>query len=379
MRIDVGPGTHAAGRPVASKGYALMWWTSAVGFTLAFSVTMLAIPILIPLAERFGWVDRPGGRKQHAAATPVIGGLAMVLGAASAICLPAIALGVQRELIGFGAAVLLLLVVGLLDDRFDLSWHIRILAQVVAVLVFAVGGGVKVQQIGPIFGLAPLELGQLSVPFTVFATVGLINAMNMIDGIDGLAGSLAFTTLSMLAAAAMYAGNIVLVRGLITVLGAIAAFLVFNARSPWRNRASIFMGNAGSTILGLIIAWSSFRLTQNPHHPITPLLAPFLFAPPLIDCLVLIVRRLISGSSPFRGDRNHLHHLLMDAGYAPEQIVGRLTLISLFVGAAAALACKAHVPPPFMAITFIVMSVMYFIVTVSRPRAVILFSRIRRA
>ena len=379
MRIDVGPGTHAAGRPAASKGYALMWWTSAVGFTLAFSVTMLAIPILIPLAERFGWVDRPGGRKQHAAATPVIGGLAMVLGAASAICLPAIALGVQRELIGFGAAVLLLLVVGLLDDRFDLSWHIRILAQVVAVLVFAVGGGVKVQQIGPIFGLAPLELGQLSVPFTVFATVGLINAMNMIDGIDGLAGSLAFTTLSMLAAAAIYAGNIVLVRGLITVLGAIAAFLVFNARSPWRNRASIFMGNAGSTILGLIIAWLSFRLTQNPHHPIPPLLAPFLFAPPLIDCLVLIVRRLISRSSPFRGDRNHLHHLLMDAGYAPEQIVGRLTLISLFVGAAAALACKAHVPPLFMAITFIVMSVMYFIVTVSRPRAVILFSRIRRA
>lgn len=356
-----------------------MWWTSAVGFTLAFSVTMLVIPILIPLAHRFGLVDHPGGRKQHAAPTPVIGGLAMVMGAASAIFLPAIALGVQRELVAFGAAVLLLLLVGLLDDRFDLSWQIRILSQVVAALIISVGGGVKVEQIGPIFGLSPVELGELSIPFTVFATVGMINAINMIDGIDGLAGSLAFASLSMLAAAGIYAGNFVLVRGIVTVLGAIAAFLVFNARSPWRQRASIFMGNAGSPILGLIIAWSSFRLTQNPHHPITPLLAPFLFAPPLIDCLVLIVRRLLSGSSPFRADRNHLHHLLMDAGYAPAQIVGRVTLVSLCVGAAAAVACKAHVPPSIMAIAFIAMSVMYFVVTVSRPRAVMLFSRFRRA
>jgi UDP-GlcNAc:undecaprenyl-phosphate GlcNAc-1-phosphate transferase len=356
-----------------------MWWTSAIGFLLAFSITMLVIPILVPLARKCGLVDHPGGRKQHDGPTPVIGGLAMVLGAAGAICLPAIALGVQRELIGFGGAVLLLLVVGLLDDRYDLSWPIRILAQIAATLVFAVGGGVKVQQIGPVFGLGPLQLGELSVPFTVFATVGLINAMNMIDGIDGLAGSLAFATLSMLAAAAVYAGNFVLVQGLITVLGAIAAFLIFNARSPWRRRASIFMGNAGSTILGLIIAWSSFRLTQNPLHPITPLLAPFLFAPPLIDCLVLIARRLVNGSSPFHADRNHLHHLLIDAGYTPQQIVGRLTLVSLLVGAAGALACKAHVPTPIMALTFLLMSVMYFLVTVSRPRAIILFERIRRA
>src|SRR5665213_4474070 len=97
-----------------------MWWTSAVGFALAFGVTALFIPILIPLAHRYGLVAHPDGRRLHAVPTPLVGGLAMVLGAAVAIGLPAIALGLQLELIGFGGAVLLLLVVSMLDDRYDL-------------------------------------------------------------------------------------------------------------------------------------------------------------------------------------------------------------------------------------------------------------------
>ena len=86
-------------------------------------------------------------------------------------------------------------------------------------------------------------------------------------------------------------------------------------------------------ILGLWIAWAAFRLTQTPGHPVTPVLAPFLIAPPVIDCLVLIVRRLRAGRSPFFfADRNHLHHLLMDAGLSSTSVVVVLTGLTLAIG-----------------------------------------------
>ena len=355
-----------------------MLWRSAIGFVLAFVATALLIPALKPAAFRWGLVDQPGGRKQHAIPTPLTGGLAMVLGAGAVIWLPSLALGVQNELIGFGLAVILLLVIGILDDRFDVPWPTRIAVEAMAALSIAVIGGVRIEQIGPIFGLAPLRLGGLSLPFTVFSTVGIINAVNMADGVDGLAGSLSFAAMSMLAAAALYAGNLELALGLMVFLGAMAAFLMFNAPSPWRRHASVFMGDSGSAVLGLVIAWSCFRLTQNPLHPVSPLLAPFLIAPALIDCLVLITRRLAKRRSPFSADRNHLHHLMIDAGFTPGQIVSGLTLASVVVGAAAAVAFHEGAPKPSFAIVFILLIGAYLAFTWNRRRAVEALSSLQR-
>src|SRR5262249_58086523 len=109
--------------------------------------------------------------------------------------------------LALGEATLLLTVVGLIDDRYDVSWYWRLGAQAVAGLILFYVGGVRVEQIGPVFGLSPVSLGVLSAPFTVLATVGLINALNMIDGIDGLAGVQVLCALAMLAAASLYAGN----------------------------------------------------------------------------------------------------------------------------------------------------------------------------
>jgi UDP-GlcNAc:undecaprenyl-phosphate GlcNAc-1-phosphate transferase len=354
-----------------------MWWASAAGFASAFGLTILSILVLTRFAAGWGLVDHPGGRKHHDAPTPVIGGLAMVAGAGVAISAPVAVLGPQVEFIGLGGAVVILLVVGVLDDRHGLPWQARIVAQMVAALSFSAIGGVQIEQVGPIFGFAPIELGAMSLPLTVFATVGLINAMNMVDGVDGLAGSSAFVALSMVAAAGLYAGNLQLAGGLFTFLGAIAAFLVFNARFPWQPRARVFMGNAGSTVLGLIIAWSSFRLTQNPFHPITPLLAPFLVAPALIDCLVLIARRVANKRSPFSADRDHLHHILLNAGFAPSQVVAILTLATLVLGGGAALACRAHVPKPVFALAFLIVFGVQLTLTMRPRQAAQGFARFR--
>ena len=240
-----------------------MWKTTGLELLAAFSAVVALIYLLDPLARRIGLLDHPGGRKDHAAPTPVTGGLAIAIGT----IIPALLLThISPQLMGLGVAAAILLITGVIDDLMDLRWQIRILAQAVAGLAIALIGDVKVEQIGPVFGLGELALGWLSIPFTVLATVGLINALNMCDGLDGLAGSLALCALLMLIAASIYAGNRDLTYGLVLIAGAVAGFLAFNLRTPWRKRAGVFLGNSGSAYLGLVIAWASFRLTQNPGY-----------------------------------------------------------------------------------------------------------------
>jgi UDP-GlcNAc:undecaprenyl-phosphate GlcNAc-1-phosphate transferase len=347
--------------------------TAALEFIAAFAAVTAIILLLHPFAARLGLIDRPGGRKDHAAPTPVTGGLAIAFGT----ILPALILTPPNaQVVGLGVAAVILLVTGVLDDIYDIPWPFRVIAQCAAAMAIVLVGGVKVENIGPVFGLGPLALGYLSIPFTVAATVGLINALNMADGIDGLAGSLCLCALVMLVAACAYAGNADLANGLTVISGAVAAFLAFNLRLPWRKRARVFLGNSGSAYLGLIIAWAAFRLTQNPMYPVTPMLAPFLIAPPLIDCLVLIVRRALHGRSPFHADRTHVHHLMLDGGFSVTAIVLLLSGLSLALGLAAGVALRADVPQPLMLAFFALLTAAYFLFTRHPERAVTAWRRL---
>lgn len=349
--------------------------TTALELVVSFTAVVALIYLLDPLARRIGLMDHPGGRKDHAAPTPVTGGLAIALGT----ILPAILFShLTPQLAGLGVAAVILIVTGVIDDLFDIPWPIRILAQVGAGLSIALIGGVQVEQIGPVFGLAPTALGALSVPFTVLATVGLINALNMVDGLDGLAGSLALCALVMLIAASIYAGNSDLANGLTLLAGAVAGFLAFNLRLPWRPRARVFLGNSGSAYLGLLIAWSSFRLTQNPGHPVTPVLAPFLIAPPVIDCLVLIVRRVAQGRSPFAADRTHAHHLMLEGGFTPTGVVLTLSGVTLVLGLAAGVARLVHTPVPALLIAYLALVTGWYVFSADAGRATRVFAAIQR-
>jgi UDP-GlcNAc:undecaprenyl-phosphate GlcNAc-1-phosphate transferase len=222
------------------------------------------------------------------------------------------------------------------------------------------------------------SLGLLSIPFTVLATIGLMNALNMIDGVDGLAGGVTGAAILMLVAAAVYSGNARLAHGLIILLGALAAFLLFNMRSPWRARASVFLGNAGSEFLGLVIAWCCIRLTQNHDHPVTPALAPFLLAPPVIDCLTVMVRRMRNGRSPFSADRNHMHHIMLDAGFSTTAAVALIVAFSFVMGLGGALAMLAHVRPIWLVAAFAGITLVYYAVTAKRERCVKVLRSVRQ-
>lgn len=341
----------------------------------SFSGVIALIYLLDPLARRIGLLDHPGGRKDHAAPTPVTGGLAIALGT----MIPALLLSeVTPQLLGLGLAAAVLIITGVIDDLKDLRWQYRILAQVVAALCIVLVGDVKVEAIGPVFGLGQMALGSLSIPFTVLATVGLINALNMADGLDGLAGSMALCALVMLIAGSIYSGNAELTHGLTVLAGALAGFLALNMRTPWRKRAYVFLGNSGSAYLGLVIAWAAFRLTQNPDHPVTPVLAPFLIAPPVIDCLVLIVKRIRQGRSPFAADRTHAHHLMLDGGFTPTGVVLTMAAVSCSLGLLAGLALLADVPIPVFAPVYLLITVAWLWLSVRAGRAAALFAALRR-
>jgi UDP-GlcNAc:undecaprenyl-phosphate GlcNAc-1-phosphate transferase len=346
------------------------------GMMIAAAASWLLIWLLKPLAVRWNLLDHPkGARKFHEGPTPVTGGLAMTL----AVLLGGAAV-VAHATPAISALVLgmaLLLAVGLLDDLRDLRWQWRILAQVAAALGLVYLGGVRVEQLGGVFGLPELALGSLSVPLTVIATVGLINAINMMDGLDGLAGSLLLAAFLMLSAAALYAGNAGLAGETLVLAGAVAGFLLWNFRLPGRRRAAAFMGNSGSALLGLAVAWVCFRLTQNPGHPVSPVLALWILPVPVIDCLVLIVRRTREKRSPVSAGCDHIHHCMREAGWGPMGIAAVLTGFSLLCGLAAGQAMRLDVPNVLILAAWAAMGVGWYVLSSRRRRAVAVFAALR--
>jgi UDP-GlcNAc:undecaprenyl-phosphate GlcNAc-1-phosphate transferase len=346
---------------------------------LAMAFVFVSIPLLAPLAVRFGLIDRPEGRKQHEVPTPVHGGLCILAGM---VVTAAIFGDINSSATAaFYLAGGLLLFVGITDDVKDLNWKIRIGAQVLAALAMIYFGGVAVQQLSDVIGVKGFALGWLSLPVTVFVVVGMINALNMSDGVDGLAGTQALVSVLLFFCFALYAGNALAAERLLAVAGALVGFLVWNLRRPGMSRAEVFLGDAGSTLLGFIIAWTAVRLSQNPMHPVSPVLGPWTIALPLIDTCSLIIRRWRQGRSPFSADREHLHHLLLDAGYTPTMIAVGGALVSALLGIGAAVALKLGMYRPLLVLLFFVLIGVHYKFTADRERAVAFLRRLpfRRA
>ncbi|WP_146910511.1 MraY family glycosyltransferase [Arenimonas daejeonensis] len=180
----------------------------------------------------------------------------------------------------FLACAIALVVVGQLDDLWDLHWSWRIAAQSGAAIAMMVFAGVMATRLQDVFGFMGSNMGLFAVPFTIFIVVGVINALNMCDGVDGLAGTLSLVSLSLFTGFALYAGDTMLAERLLTVVGALLGFLFWNLRFPWQSHARVFLGNGGSMLLGFIIAWVAVRGTHDPLHPVSPVLGPWTIALP---------------------------------------------------------------------------------------------------
>jgi UDP-GlcNAc:undecaprenyl-phosphate/decaprenyl-phosphate GlcNAc-1-phosphate transferase len=301
-----------------------------VYFGLPLLVTMLFMFALRPVARGIGLIDRPGGRKMHIGEVPVTGGLAMMGGLVIGALYSHSALG------GFPfflTALTLLVLIGALDDRYDLPASVRFLAQMCAALLMVAGADVAVTDLGrPFFGDV-VQLGWVGVPFSIVIVLTAINAFNMFDGSDGVAGIQALIALVFLGFACIMGGAMSYLPLLFGLSGCIFGFLIFNWPSKRTRNVRAFMGDAGSTMLGFSLAWLSTELSQGPSRVISPVVALWVFALPLYDLFSSMVRRMSQGASPFHGDSEHLHHVLRRFGFSSRE-VAQVVLVASSVFAA---------------------------------------------
>lgn len=258
-------------------------------------------------------VDRPGGRKTHSGEIPVVGGLAMFLGLALGVGITATP---QSSFDSFVAACSLLVTVGLLDDRFDLSPWLRLPAQIAATLLAVNASALMAVSLGSPAGDLTLDFSGLTAAFVVVVlVVGAVNAFNMLDGMDGLAGTVSLVALVAIAYLSFGTAQLWAFSVSTIVAGAVAGFLLFNVPSRFNRGMRCFMGDAGSTLIGFVLALLCLRISQGSAALVSPITVLWFVALPIFELLWTIIRRVGRGHSPFRADREHLHHLLLDSGF----------------------------------------------------------------
>ena len=293
-----------------------------------FLLSVVLILLMARVAGRLGLVDIPTARKNHEGHVPMVGVAVFVAFAVSAILLEQWPSGFGSFLIGLAALVVL----GLLDDRVNLRASIKFVVQIACVALMILPSNTVIWSAGTLLNGDHLLLMQWGAPVTILAVVGLINAYNMIDGVDGLAGSLSLVALLWFAVAAGIMGFHDQLLLALLVAFCVIGFLVFNLRHRWRSHASVFLGDSGSTMLGAILAFLAIGLSQHDGRQLSPVAALWICAVPIIDTGSLVVRRMAARRSPFSSDRQHLHHLMLDAGLSVNEVVGILSLISAILG-----------------------------------------------
>ena len=306
--------------------------------TLAFVITAFLTLALRPLAFRLHLTDNPGGRKRHLGEIPLVGGIAMLIGI---LVTAMVALKPASEG-AFLFSTVLLVSVGVIDDRYDTRASTRLAAQLCAALVMMLGGGLYLRDIGDPFGSGLLGLGFLAIPISVVVTLSVINAFNFIDGIDGLAASMALIALAAGALAAGLRAPAVAMAAM--SCGAVLGFLLFNFPAFRNRRLRTFMGDAGSALLGFVIVWFALTICQGEHRSLSPVAALWFVLMPLSDFFSCIVKRAAKGKLPLHPGREHFHYMLMRAGLSGRQVLGVLVAFGVFYAAVGLIGVSRKVP-----------------------------------
>lgn len=322
-------------------------------------LTAVLIPLLSPPARRFGFVDRPDRRKHHDGAIPLIGGIAIFIS-----FLPALIFATHHAYYPYVSLLLgliVLLLIGVLDDLFALGSSTLFGAHIAAALIMIGIGNISINDLGKLLGDQIISLEFSQVPFTVFCAVGIINAINFVDGMDGLAGGIILIASLFFAVLAASAGLYWDSALLLLLASAIAGFLVFNLRHPWRAQAAVFLGNSGSMMLGFALCWFAIHLSQGDLRAYPPIVAVWIMGLPIIDTVSVMIRRIIMLKSPFSGDRQHLHHIMQGLGFSHSAVTFALLSISALLGAFGIAGTYMPLSDAVLFFIFLVLFIIYFV------------------
>ena len=334
-----------------------------IPFTLIFIAviaTSLGISILRPFAISINLVDKPNNRKKHKGFVPLIGGLAMFFGFLITILSSSIDLNDFKYFI---LASFIVVIVGALDDHRDMSVGFRILFQLIAALIIAAVADINIVSLGDLLSREVIYLGSWSIFFTIISIITAMNAVNMADGIHGLAGLNSLITFGSIAYLSFIALNEMGFVISILMCAVLLSFLVDNLCIFRSKSKRIFMGDAGSMFLGLVIALLLINLSQGETKVFNPVIALWLFAVPLIDIFSTVTRRVIRGKSPFKPDRNHFHHILIQNGFGNISVLFIMSSMSFLMAMIGIYGVITEIPEWKMFFGFMVLFVAYYFVS----------------
>ncbi len=283
------------------------------------------------VAQEIGLVDKPDSRKHHNGSIPLVGGIS--------ICISILYFLFNNPSILpntplYAACILILVSIGALDDKFDLSFKLRFAVQAALSVAMMILGGIELNTIGDVFGTGEIiTLGWFGYFVTILAVIGAINAFNMVDGIDGLLGGLSIVTFGGLGIMLAHDGQSNLAFVCLVMIVTTIPYILLNLGFFGRKR-KVFMGDAGSMLIGFTVIWLLLLSSQNgTNPPLRPVTALWLIAVPLMDMTAIMIRRIRRGDSPFKPDREHLHHVFQRLGLSSTQTLIAICFIAaLYAG-----------------------------------------------
>ncbi len=245
----------------------------------------------------------------------------------------------------------------LYDDAFGIKASKRLIIQSVASLALIYFGEVYIENLQISLLGINLNLGYWGIPFTVFAAVGIINAFNMIDGINGLCAGFALVALGALQIAS---GFDVANYSLVIAMGSIIGFLFYNLGFLGTKRR-VFLGDNGSTFLGFLVAWTCINYSQSSENLIKPVTCLWIVAIPLLDCLGVIIGRIIKGILPFSPGRDHIHHKLQLLTNSSSKTLAGLLILGLLFAGLGIFIEKSYLSSEVSFVLFLIVAVLFFI------------------
>jgi UDP-GlcNAc:undecaprenyl-phosphate GlcNAc-1-phosphate transferase len=335
--------------------------------SISFTITFLAIPVIINVAEMKKLFDMPDARKIHQVAITPLGGIGIFAGFVFG-CLLTINFKDASEFQYFIAASMVIFFLGLKDDILVLSPIKKFIGQVLAAFLIIYYGRIQIRSMHGFFGIHELP-EMFSLLLSYFSVIVIINSFNLIDGVDGLAGMLGLMSSALFGIYFMSAGMEPYYVLAFSLCGTLLAFLIFNFQP-----AKIFMGDTGSLLIGVVNAILVLKFIDpgtGPEsvNPITssPAIGFTILMIPLLDTLRVFAIRIFKRRSPFSPDRNHIHHLLLDRGLSHRTITLLLVAVNaimvVFVYMARTLGCTILIFS-VIALFFTFIAIAYY----SRPR-----------
>lgn len=324
---------------------------------ISIILSIIFIFLFASMANKLGLVDTPCERKAHKGEVPLVGGMSVFFAFSLSIivCLPH---NNNIELLLIASSFMVF--IGVLDDKYDLSVKTRIIGQFLTSSILIFGLDIYLENLGDFFFIGNINLGYIGIIITYLAIIGGINAFNMVDGIDGLLGSLAIISLSGIAYLSSDNNYIFYIS--IAGIAGLAVFLLFNIENKFFLQRKIFMGDAGSMFLGLLIVWLLIIGSQsvNGHESsFSPVMALYIIAIPLMDMIAIMFRRVRKGQSPFKPDREHMHHIFMRAGLSSNQALLFISIIAVLILLLGLMLQKLYVSEGVMFLIFLSFFIAY--------------------